>query len=407
MITQLVPTGTQLVIPAAPDGAATHTLARYQAQPKAFGAYGYLQERHATMAHQADQEAVALFEEMLGNSQLVLAYGNDAMAALNGVVDNLMSQFNPKEVPEVDRLLTEASDQLMALKRRGFRPNPAIRESIREGRNWLDNLLAGGKSALEILFEEFKDVEGKMDSIKARLMGQEFNMLENVAWYDQIYASNEEGLRDLIYKVAVMELIQHAFLKAAGEIVVNPENPDRDAVERQRYLNEMASLLDVKIGDYKGRLYLAWATGPNVTNMRNVDAGLALKLNTLVNIAIPAWKLTVAQWMLALRTQEAAAASDIAVDTTNQLLQEYAEASGAAVGAGMAAIERDVITVETMTAIADSFIESCNAIKEGRIAGHQARMQGAQAITTNMARMTTASRDLHQAVQNLHNPSEA
>ena len=83
-----------------------------------------------------------------------------------------------------------------------------------------------------------------------------------------------------------------------------------------RRLSDVATLLDIKISDLKSRLMLAWAVGPEISVLRAADLWLAMKLSTLIYVAIPRWKETAAPYAAALRSQGAPAAARPAQSAT-------------------------------------------------------------------------------------------
>ena len=53
----------------------------------------------------------------------------------------------------------------------------------------------------------------------------------------------------------------------------------------------------MRTGEFKQRLFVAWATSPQVRNIRTISYGLGQRLGLLITLTIPVFKLTVVQWV--------------------------------------------------------------------------------------------------------------
>ncbi|HMA34243.1 MAG TPA: toxic anion resistance protein, partial [Chloroflexia bacterium] len=259
-----------------------------------------------------------------------------------------------------------------------------------------------GKTALETLLEQFDTIQQMVDKVVAELGGNERNMVENILFYDQLYQQNDQNLRQLLIVIAALEYKKESTRQELVTLQAQPDptgqpNPDRDA--RARWLADVVSLLDVKIGDLKSRLMLAWSAGPEISILRAADVGLAMKLTTLIYVAIPTWKETAALYAAALRSQQAAAAANIVMDATDDLVAMRSKALGQAVDEAAATTERAMISTEALTQHTDAVIKAMDDLVASRQTGADARRQAEAAITENIAKLHAANQRLSAAAQ--------
>jgi uncharacterized protein YaaN involved in tellurite resistance len=205
-------------------------------------------------------------------------------------------------------------------------------------------------------------------------------MLKNVSFYDQYYVLNEAEITNLIYRVGVMEIITELARQKAAQITVGDAALGDRGSERQAELGSFASNMDVKIGEYKSRLFVAWSTSPQIRNMRTLDIGVAGKLNELANLTIPTMKATLVQWRMLMQTYQAKELGENVAKTSNDWMQAYAAAGAQMVPEIARMIQEPTMQAATFAAIADSFSKQADGIIDALNMGDQRRAENDEAM---------------------------
>jgi len=384
------------IIPAQPPAATSTALSVYQKTPALFIAHEHLQPPEVAAA----QQMAAHLD--VSNTAALIAVGNAELALLGDVSDQMIKGQRKGDIPEVGQKMAEVVRAMKTLRQHNFQPDAQIREQMEKGVNFIQRMLGKGKTALETLLEQFDTIQQMVDKVVAELGGNERNMVENILFYDQLYQQNDQNLRQLLIVIAALEYKKESTRQELVTLQAQPDptgqpNPDRDA--RARWLADVVSLLDVKIGDLKSRLMLAWSAGPEISILRAADVGLAMKLTTLIYVAIPTWKETAALYAAALRSQQAAAAANIVMDATDDLVAMRSKALGQAVDEAAATTERAMISTEALTQHTDAVIKAMDDLVASRQTGADARRQAEAAITENIAKLHAANQRLSAAAQ--------
>ena len=108
----------------------------------------------------ARKEAAVDLERILGNTQIVAIYGNDALDGVNRLNDRMLNERHPVEVPELRDLMRNLSRQMRGLGNKYDPSDPHVREKYEKARDNIFVKLRWAKSFLE----EFLEVFGKLVS---------------------------------------------------------------------------------------------------------------------------------------------------------------------------------------------------------------------------------------------------
>lgn len=382
------------IIPAQPPAPTTSAIQVYQGKPDLFIAREHVRPPELVAAQQMAERLD------VSNTAALIAVGNAELALLGDVSDEMIKGQRKGDIPEVGQKMAEVVRAMKTLKQHNFQPDEEVRQQVEKGINFFQRLLGKGKTALETLMEQFDSIQQMVDKVVADLNGHERGMVENILFYDRLYQQNDQNLRQLMIVIAALEIKKEnirqelAALNATAAAGARPD-PDRDA--RARWLADVVSLLDVKIGDLKSRMMLAWAAGPEISILRAADVGLAMKLSTLIYVAIPTWKETAALYAAALRSQQAAAAANIVMDATDDLVEMRAKALGQAVDAAASTTERAMISTQALTHHTDAVVQAIDDLINIRQAGAEERRKAEAAITENVSKLHAANDRLSAA----------
>ena len=198
---------TGVAVPPLPEAPATTGLTSIVASPAARKSLVCHDLLDAEAQKHADADANQLMAQMLENTEIMLKYGLDAVQALNALAEKLLKEVEPIDIPELEDLMDGLRREMRKIKSNWDMGDPKvakkIQDYIKNGKRWW----FGAKNLVEILMEDAMRIEQQLDRVVAELGKKDFQLTRNVNFYDQIYATNEEELIQLVYRIAVMEQI--------------------------------------------------------------------------------------------------------------------------------------------------------------------------------------------------------
>jgi uncharacterized protein YaaN involved in tellurite resistance len=244
-------------------------------------------------------------------------------------------------------------------------------------------------------------LEQQLDRVKGFLAGKEQQLTRNVHLYDELYATNEQEIKNVIATIAVMEAIHDQAAAMAAEIHVDVNDPSqRDAAERKRMLSEFVNNMEIKITEYKNRLFVGWTTSPQVTNMRTLDVGLAQKIHLLIDLAIPTMKGTILQWRMLIQAGQGADMERVVAASVNEWLTAYAAAGAEAVPRIAEAVQTPTLTPQSIAAMANSIDQQATSIVEAYENGKARRAEVDDAIVAAQRVIQSATARVSDTVVN-------
>ena len=352
-----------------------------------------------------EAKAKQLFPVLYADDNALGVFGNESVEAINALVSNMLGDLGrAADVPELTALTNELDDKL-----RGFTNKYGSDQAIAEARASYTNLRGKimdffnkFRNMLEMLLKDAKGLEKYLDSLKADLIEKQGELRLNVARCNEIYAANETAIRNMIVYIALMECIWDEANAAKDAIVIDDSDPQvRDKREQRDRLVAWIGQLEVRTGEFKQRLFVAWATSPQIRNIRSISWGLAQRLGLLVNLTIPVFELTVVQWAMAMQASQAADTAQAVQETNQHALEAWAQASGALVPAAAKVIQAPSMDPSAIVAIAQSlqdqtegFVQAYKEGREKRAAMEAAMMRAAQAIAMSQDKAADAIADL-------------
>lgn len=348
---------------------------------------------------QARAAAKQLFPQMLNNTQLLSEFGNKSIDVVNAQVNRIFREIGPVQIPELTNIMKQVNDAMRSF-RKNYDPNiPKVRDAFERFSESIRGIFQRGRDVVQMLFEEARGVERQLDVITGTLLDKQNELRRNVVLCDELYAANEQSITQLIGTIAIMEAVRDEAVAAANSIQIDATDPDkRDKEELKSRIADFISAMVTRINEFQQRLFIAWATSPQVRNTRSLHYGLAQRLALMVNLTIPTMKLTIAQWGLLMQGQQAAEMQQVVTDGANEVLSAYAQASGQATGKIAKAIQTPTLRPETIMEVADSLDQQANGMIEAVRFGQQARQEVTQALLTAQASISRGSQDLAKTV---------
>lgn len=339
----------------------------------------------------AQTYARQLYPQMLNNTQIMMEFGKDAITGMNKLIDKLLKEVGPVDIPELTAIMSDLNNEMRKVRGKYDIADPRVREKLENWGKGLSRFFGQAKSLVESLMQDALRVEQQLDRVKAALVGKEQQILRNVGLYDQLYRTNEQEIMNVIRAIAVMELVRDLAQEEAASIQVDHHNKaERDKSERKRLLADFIQNMDIKITEYKNRLFVGWTTSPQVTNMRSLDVGLAQKLDLLLNLTIPVMKGTIVQWRMMIQAQQGAQMERVVAEAANEWLIAYTNAGAEAVPLIAGAVQTPSLTPQTITAMALSVEQQTQSIIDAYEQGKTNRAEADDAIV-KAARVISAA----------------
>lgn len=329
----------------------------------------------------AVQQAEKLLPEMLENTQVLMDFGLTALDGVNNLVDRLLTEIKSGDSAEIKAVMKNMTLEMKGIQGKYDLSDPKVRERLDSGepgllKKWFNK----GRNHMQELMADVQSTNTQLDAIARDLAERKVRVIRNIGYLDKLYEENEMAVFQLIYVIAVMEFIAEQAREQVKAIPPDTPETGNKNEELKARLSDLIMQMDVKIGEYKGRLFVAWATSPQVRMMRILNVGMGEKLNEAVGMTIPTFKLVMAQLRILNETEDAKKASDSISAGTNDALQALARNSAAAGKVIMDAIQTPTITVETINVVTQSMVEMADNMIASVDAGAQRRAELEQTI---------------------------
>lgn len=330
---------------------------------------------------QARDEAAKLVPDMLGNTQVLMAYGLNALDGVNKLVDRLMNEIRAADSPEVKAIMKSLTLSMKGIQGKYDLSDPKAKERYDDWENSrVRKFFRRGRNYIQEMMADMQSVDSQLDAFARDIATRKQEMLRNIGYLDQLYAENESAVFGLIYVIAVMEQIVELAKQQAQAIPPDDQSTgNKNAELKQRYA-DLILQMNVKVGEYKGRLFVAWSTSPQVRMMRVLNVGMAEKLNEAGGMTIPTFKLAIVQLRIITEGLEAAKAAEEISGATNAAVQQLAKSGAMAGQVMMEVIQTPTITADTINTVTASLAEMADNMLAGIVAGDQRRAELEQTI---------------------------
>jgi len=328
----------------------------------------------------AQAEAAKEYPNLLNNTAAFMNFGSGALTGVNSLIDQLLHKVDPIKIPELTALMKDLNGNMRKIRTKYDVADPKVREKYMNWKGGISRFIGKTRTLIDLLMEDVTSIETQLNRVGKTLKGRQNDLTKNVGYYDELYRQNEEEIGKVIYFVGVMELIRDLAAKEAAAIVVGDASLGDREGERKAKLAQFAENMDIKIAEYKGRLFVAWATSPSVRNMRALDISVAERLNEMLVITIPTMKATIVQWRMMMQTADAAKMIEAVSTSTNEWLTAFSNAGAELVPMIADTVETPTLLPQTIAAMADSLARQANGIVTAMEAGTRRREELDQAI---------------------------
>lgn len=377
----------------------------------------YRDQLGSALQEKAKAYAAQSLPAILADPNKLGEFGLGAVEEINDVSQQMYHKFLGEQgvkIPELTgytKELRSAVNGFSAKNERNTKRRQNI-EAYKGIKGKLTDFVYGNIDWLRELIDDAKGLEKRMDGIVAAIIDKQAQLADNVELCNQLYDVNERAIFKLVFMTASLEYLHDLVVERRNAIVITPGDPDARAKNEQREnLRTLAEQTEVRLSEFKQRLFVAIATSPQLRNIRTLNYSLSQRLGMIVNLTIPVFKLTVVQWAMAIQAEQGATMTAAATDFNNSVLQEWAGTSAQMAGNIAATVQTPSTSPETILAIATSLEQQVEAFDKAyadgvakRRAVDTAIVKASQIILEAPEKRQTTIRELGQAMQDTVQP---
>ncbi|MBM7636300.1 toxic anion resistance protein [Streptococcus saliviloxodontae] len=347
------------------------------------GQMAFLEKLTPEQKEAIQAKAPAIVDSFVSDQNALLDFGTAAVENVNQTVNHILTEQKKLEIPQVDELLLNANRELNGFVAKYKDAKPA---DLEKKENFFSKFFKQSKNTLQEFYFDSKTVEEKLDGMAVTVIKQEDTLARNIVSAEKLIEDNTKSIENLVGVIAFIEATQAESAQRAGNLQKELSSLDSSTPDYQVKSNELARMTEVvntleqQHTEYVSRLYVAWATTPQMRNLVKVSSDMRQKLGMLRRNTIPTMKLSIAQLGMLQQSIKSGATADAIVNANNAALQMLAETSKEAIPALERAAQSPTVTVESVTALAESLVAQNNGIIEAIDKGRQQRAQLETAI---------------------------
>lgn len=314
-----------------------------------------------------------LVDQFLENKNSLLDFGQDAVENVNITVNKILSEQKKLEIPQVDEILTQTNRELNGFVAKYKDAKPA---DLEQKPNFLQKLFRQGKNNLQEFYFDSQNIEKKMDSMAAAVVTQEEVLARNIVSAEMLIEDNTNSIENLVGVIAFIESSQKEAGARAVQLQQEVASLDPASIDYQvksdqlAHITEVVNMLEIQHTEYISRLYVAWATTPQMRNLVKVSTDMRQKLGMLRRNTIPTMKLSIAQLGILQQSVRSGMTADAITNANNAALELLAETSKEAIPALERTAQNPTMSVQAVTKLAESLVvqnqQIIQAIEEGR-----------------------------------------
>lgn len=314
-----------------------------------------------------------LVDQFLENKNSLLDFGQDAVENVNITVNKILSEQKKLEIPQVDEILTQTNRELNGFVAKYKDAKPA---DLEQKPNFLQKLFRQGKNNLQEFYFDSQNIEKKMDSMAAAVVTQEEVLARNIVSAEMLIEDNTNSIENLVGVIAFIESSQKEAGARAVQLQQEVASLDPASIDYQvksdqlAHITEVVNMLEIQHTEYISRLYVAWATTPQMRNLVKVSTDMRQKLGMLRRNTIPTMKLSIAQLGILQQSVRSGMTADAITNAHNAALELLAETSKEAIPALERTAQNPTMSVQAVTKLAESLVvqnqQIIQAIEEGR-----------------------------------------
>ncbi|HHJ6935177.1 TPA: toxic anion resistance protein [Streptococcus pyogenes] len=328
-------------------------------------------------------KAPALVDTFLADQNALLDFGQSAVEGVNATVNHILAEQKKLQIPQVDDLLKSTNREL-----NGFiaKYKDATPVDLDKKPNFLQKLFKQSRDTLQEFYFDSQNIEQKMDSMAAAVVKQEDTLARNIVSAELLIEDNSKSIEHLVGVIAFIEASQKEASQRAAALQKDLKTKDSATPDYQikadllARTTEVINTLEQQHTEYLSRLYVAWATTPQMRNLVKVSSDMRQKLGMLRRNTIPTMKLSIAQLGMMQQSVKSGMTADAIINANNAALQMLAETSKEAIPALEQSAQSPTLSMKSVTSLAESLVAQNNGIIAAIDHGRKERAQLESAI---------------------------
>ncbi|VHM35044.1 toxic anion resistance protein [Streptococcus pyogenes] len=328
-------------------------------------------------------KAPALVDTFLADQNALLDFGQSAVEGVNATVNHILAEQKKLQIPQVDDLLKSTNREL-----NGFiaKYKDATPVDLDKKPNFLQKLFKQSRDTLQEFYFDSQNIEQKMDSMAAAGVKQEDTLARNIVSAELLIEDNTKSIEHLVGVIAFIEASQKEASQRAAALQKDLKTKDSATPDYQikadllARTTEVINTLEQQHTEYLSRLYVAWATTPQMRNLVKVSSDMRQKLGMLRRNTIPTMKLSIAQLGMMQQSVKSGMTADAIINANNAALQMLAETSKEAIPALEQSAQNPTLSMKSVTSLAESLVAQNNGIIAAIDHGRKERAQLESAI---------------------------
>ncbi|HEP1477961.1 toxic anion resistance protein [Streptococcus pyogenes] len=328
-------------------------------------------------------KAPALVDTFLADQNALLDFGQSAVEGVNATVNHILAEQKKLQIPQVDDLLKSTNREL-----NGFiaKYKDATPVDLDKKPNFLQKLFKQSRDTVQEFYFDSQNIEQKMDSMAAAVVKQEDTLARNIVSAELLIEDNTKSIEHLVGVIAFIEASQKEASQRAAALQKDLKTKDSATPDYQikadllARTTEVINTLEQQHTEYLSRLYVAWATTPQMRNLVKVSSDMRQKLGMLRRNTIPTMKLSIAQLGMMQQSVKSGMTADAIINANNAALQMLAETSKEAIPALEQSAQNPTLSMKSVTSLAESLVAQNNGIIAAIDHGRKERAQLESAI---------------------------
>ncbi|BAN92587.1 toxic anion resistance protein [Streptococcus dysgalactiae] len=323
-------------------------------------------------------KAPALVDTFLADQNALLDFGQSAVEGVNATVNHILAEQKKLQIPQVDDLLKSTNRELNGFIAKYKDATPA---DLEKKPNLIQKLFKQSRDTLQEFYFDSQNIEQKMDGMAAAVVKQEDTLARNIVSAELLIEDNTKSIENLVGVIAFIEASQKEATTRALTLQQKLATFDSATPEYQVQTDllarttEVINTLEQQHTEYLSRLYVAWATTPQMRNLVKVSSDMRQKLGMLRRNTIPTMKLSIAQLGMMQQSVKSGITADAIVNANNAALQMLAKTSKEAIPALERSAQNPTMSIKSVTTLAESLVAQHNGIIAAIDQGRKERTQ--------------------------------
>lgn len=316
------------------------------------------------------------------NSASILTYCADIQKPVNDLSQQIIAGARSKDAGPVGEALVE-----MSMKLRGLNPKEL------EQKQGLISRLMGKATPVVAFVKKYESIDGQIQDAASNLEGHRIALMESEEFLDQLYGRTLTFYHELELRVVALdEAINTAKTDWLPAAKAKATAQDSTFEDQQAYRDLQTNIDDMerRFSDLLITRAITQQRLPAIRMMQDSDKALVRKISSQLVNTIAAWRDGIALGIKIAEGQEAAAASKVVSDTTDEIIARTATMLRDGNKAIRTEVERSIVSVDVVTKANDQLIGMLQDTIDIAKKGKEDREQIAKKLADSEGKLKTA-----------------